>query len=279
MTRLAFAFCALLALGQGSARAQDFAQRFVATIQGDLPIILSAPHGGRDRLPGLADRTPPAPDQAKKFAAWGGFVGGAGDTGTLEIAERTAARLKARFGKSPYLVVNRAQRRYVDANRPAELAYDLPGDGGPREIHDAYHKALAAMRQDVIRRFGRGIVLDIHGQATEKGTVFRGTSFERSVNALLKRSGRVALDGTASVFGGLAARGYPVNPPIGSSAREDRFYGGGFITSSYGSAGGGEVDAIQIEFGSDFRTPQRRDRTADDLAEAIAAFAEAFLPR
>jgi hypothetical protein len=260
MSRLAFAFCALLVLGPQSAQAQGFAERFVTVIQGDLPIILSAPHGGRDRLPGLADRTPPPPDQAKKFAAWGGFVGGAGDTGTLEIAERVADRLKARFGKSPYLVVNRAQRRYLDANRPAELAYDLPGANGPKEIHDAYHKALATMRQDVIRRFGRGIVLDIHGQASEKGTVFRGTNFERAVNAMLKRSGRVALDGPASVFGGLAARGC-------------------FITQSYGSAGGGEVDAIQIEFGSDFRTPQRRDRTADDLAEAIAAYAEAFLPR
>ena len=279
MIRLAFAFCALLAFAPGTARAQGFAERFVTTIQGDLPIILSAPHGGRDRLPGLPDRTPPTPDQAKKFAAWGGFVGGAGDTGTLEIAERVAQRLKARFGKSPYLVVNRAQRRYLDANRPAELAYDLPGDNGPKEIHDAYHRALGEMRQDVIRRFGRGIVLDIHGQATEKGTVFRGTNFERAVNSLLKRSGRAALDGPSSVFGGLAARGYLVNPPIGSDAREDRFYGGGFITQSYGSANGGAVDAIQIEFGSDFRTPQRRDRTADDLAEAIAAFAEAFLPR
>ncbi len=275
MIRSAIAVCVLLMFGP--AHAQGVAERFITAIPGDLPVILSAPHGGRDRMPGLSDRKPPPPEQAKKFAAWGGFVAGAGDTGTLEIAERVAARLKARFGKAPYVVFNRAQRRYVDANRPAELAYDPPGTDGPKQVHDAYHHALATMRADVARRFRRGIVLDIHGQASEKGTVFRGTSFERSVNALLKRAGRVALDGPSSVFGGLAARGYPVNPAIGSNAREDRFYGGGYITTSYGSANGGEVDAIQIEFGSDFRTPERRNRTADDLAEAIAAYVEAFL--
>ena len=81
----------------------------------------------------------------------------------------------------------------------------------------------------------------------------------------------------ARKFGALAAKGYDVHPAIGSMAREDRRYSGGFITATYGSAGGGTLDAIQIEFGTDLRTKERRPQTAEDLAEAIVRFHGRYL--
>lgn len=271
------AVMAFLLATVAGACAQADASRYVVAGRGELPIILSAPHGGTERIPGLADRVRPEGAAAAEHAKWGGFHGGAGDGGTLELAQAVAARVKSRLGRAPYVVLALAQRRHVDLNRPAHLAYDPPGSGGPKEIYDAYHRALAAFGRDVTETFGRGLLLDIHGQGEARGTVFRGTVDGRAVGHLLHKDGHAALSGPDSIFGGLAAKGYDVHPPIGSTAREDRRYSGGYITATYGSAGGGTLDAIQIEFGTDLRAKERRPQTADDLADAIIRFHGRYL--
>jgi N-formylglutamate amidohydrolase len=277
MARALAAILALLLAAGSAAHAQNDANRYVVAERGELPLILSAPHGGNARIPGVADRVRPEGAAAAEAAKWGGFHGGAGDVGTLELAQAVAARVKARLGRAPYVVLALAQRRNVDLNRPAHLAYDPPGDGGPKAIYDAYHRALAAFRHEVTQGFGRGLLLDIHGQGEARGTVFRGTVDTRAVAHLLHRHGQAALSGPDSIFGALAAKGYDVHPAIGSMAREDRRYSGGFITATYGSAGGGTLDAIQIEFGTDLRTKERRPQTAEDLAEAIVRFHGRYL--
>ena len=45
-----------------------------------------------------------------------------------------------------------------------------PGTDGPKQVHDAYHHALATMRADVARRFRRGIVLDIQPLPRKEST-------------------------------------------------------------------------------------------------------------
>lgn len=277
MGRLPVAVVAFVLATGGDACAQTDASRYVVAARGELPVILSAPHGGNARIAGVADRVRPEGAAAVEHAKWGGFHGGAGDVGTLELAQAVAARVKNRLGRAPYVVLALAQRRHVDLNRPANLAYDPPGAGGPKEVYDSYHRALSAFGRDVTKAFGRGLLLDIHGQGEARGTVFRGTVDGRAVGHLLHKDGHAALSGPDSIFGVLAAKGYNVHPPIGSTAREDRRYSGGFITATYGSAGGGTLDAIQIEFGTDLRAKERRPQTADDLAEAIVRFHDKYL--
>lgn len=267
----------LLASAAGADAQTDAAQRFVVVQRGQMPVILSAPHGGPDRMPGVADRVRPDPSAAP--TAWGGFAGGAGDVGTFELTRDAATIVKARLGKAPYLVMNRAQRRHVDINRPADLAYDPPGTDGPRQVYDAYHRALAEFSREVAKLYGRGLLLDIHGQGAAHDTVFRGTSNGRTVRHLLHKDGPAALAGPDSIFGVLAAKGYDVNPAIGSAAQEDRRYNGGYIVVTYGGAAGSTVDAIQIEFGTNQRAKERRAKTAEDLADAIVRFAQRYLPK
>ena len=96
--------------------------------QGALPIILTAPHGGREAIPGIEPRNIKDKANAEAWRKWGGVIAG-GDTNTDILAQRIAAEIRKLTGKAPYLVVARFQRKYVDANRPPQLGLDSPRPG------------------------------------------------------------------------------------------------------------------------------------------------------
>ena len=258
-----------LVSGSTSAIAQVDVARFVTIKRGQLPIIISAPHGGRLLLPGIARRE----DRGQKF-----FVL-TRDERTAELAEALAAGIETRLGGAPFLVIARFDRRHIDANRAAADAYTPPGDGGPRLLYDTYHAALAGAVAEIARVWGRGIVLDIHGQSLRPEAIIRGTENRRTVASLVARSGEAALSGPTSIFGALAARGYAIAPTDAPGDRVERLYRGGHIVQTYGSLHGGAVDAIQVEVGAALRRPDNVAQTAADIAEAVAAFARAYLPR
>jgi N-formylglutamate amidohydrolase len=120
------------------------------------------------------------------------------------------------------------------------------------------------------------LLLDIHGQGSEPDTIFRGTDNGKSVAALRQRHGSAALTGSESILGQLAAKGYKIIPNTAGDERERR-YTGGYTTRTYGSHHGTCIDAIQLELGANLRSQKNLPRTADDLAEAAANFARAFL--
>src|SRR5262249_12322808 len=140
-----------------------------------------------------------------------------------------------------------------------------------KPYYDAYHKALADACREVRKRWGRGLLLDLHGQGAEAKVVFRGTSNGKTVKLLLKRAGQAALSGPSSVLGHLEKHGYQVSPAGGSSGREDRF-NGGHTVRTYGSHQKDGIDAIQLEWGRTFRAKETLGKTAKDLAAAVRAF-------
>ena len=77
-------------------------QRYIEYVAGNLPVIISAPHGGRERPAELPDR------EQGTFAF---------DTNTQELARAAAAELHARTGGWPHVVICRLHRRKVDCNR------------------------------------------------------------------------------------------------------------------------------------------------------------------
>jgi N-formylglutamate amidohydrolase len=253
-------FC--LALGSGAA-AEDFAHELLRVWPGMLPIILSAPHGGRQPIPGAAARLGAGVSQ---------FATGR-DNNTDELAHKVAGDLEARFGMKPFLIVALFERKYVDANRPAGGGYE--SERG-QYYYESYHRLLRDSAARVRGRWGRGLLLDIHGQGAEGGVVYRGTHNGRSVTALTQRFGAEALTGPKSIFGHLERMGYQVMPPAGAQ-RESR-YTGGYIVQSYGSHQVDGIDAIQLELGTQLRARASLERTAADLAAAIAVFAQEFLP-
>jgi N-formylglutamate amidohydrolase len=68
-----------------------------------------------------------------------------------------------------------------------------------------------------------------------------------------------------------------VLPDLNGQERE-RQYTGGYTTRTYGSHRGTQVDAMQLELGASLRRSVNLERTASDLAHAIAIFAKEYLP-
>ena len=236
----------------------DWLTRTVGTI----PIVVSAPHGGRDVIPGL---TPRRGLGVPQFAV-------ERDSNTAELANAFAGKLGRRLGAKPSLVIARFERKHVDVNRPESGAFENPA---AKPFYDAYHAALTAAVSDVRRLWGGGLLLDLHGQAAERDTIFRGTDNGRTVVALERRFGKAALNGPKSILGLMTIKGYKVEP--GADDRERR-YTGGYTTRTYGSHRDGGIDAIQLEFGSNLRGDSNLERTADDLAHAVEDFLRSYLP-
>ena len=233
---------------------------------GDSPIILSAPHGGTLPVPGVPVREGVG---VKKFAI-------VRDDGTEVLAPMLAERLEKLMGKKPHLVVALFQRKCVDVNRPAGDAFE---SDKAKPYYEAYHAALAKARETVIAKHGRGLLIDIHGQGADKEAVFRGTNGFKTVTHLFERSGKGALLGKGGLFGELAIRKHKIIPANDSDDKEDPRYNGGFIVQTYGSKGGGTVDAVQLELGAKLRRNPGREAFTQDLAESIAAFATNHLPK
>lgn len=259
--------CGLLLAGFGSQHAAAQSKPVLVTVKaGELPIILSAPHGGGDAIPDVPERLGKG---VKSFRS-------AADSGTAQLTEKLADALEKKLGKRPYVVIARFHRKYVDANRPSSGAYEAKQ---AKATYDAYHQALARARQEVIRRWGHGILFDIHGQGADPKAIFRGTQNGKTTTFLVDRFGREALIGKSSLFGQLAKEGLKVIPAVNSNDRETRGYSGGYIVQTYGSGGGGTLDAIQLELGKDLRVAKAAPATAARLANAIAAFAQQYLPK
>lgn len=249
------------------------ASDYVRVESGQLPIIISAPHGGNLSPPGVPARL----GEGMEKGSSGFFTGR--DTGTEELAQEVAAAIEQRFGKRPYLVASRGHRKYLDPNRPADIALEHPAI---QPVYALYHDSLAKFCREVTNRYHAGVLIDIHGQGSRSDTVFRGTKHGLTVRRLRETFGQSAHDGPESLFGQLQSRGWIVYPalhqqPEAKVDKEQSGFTGGYIVQSYGSHTSQPIDAMQLEFGSQYRTSANRPRTAAILADALADYAKMYL--
>lgn len=250
-----------------SLRAEEPSQ-LVYKHAGALPIILSAPHGGKLEIPGVPVRT--GEGQVK---AAGKFVASR-DTGTEELAHAVSEAIERRFKKKPFLVVSRVHRKYLDPNRAAELAYE---DSDAKPIFDEYHHTLNRYCQDVQKQFRGGLLIDLHGQGVAADTVFRGTHNGKTVALLRERHGEAAHTGPSSLLGLLKGHRWKVFPDPFDQPEHHEFTGG-YIVRTYGGEKGPGMDAMQLEFGHNYRsTAAERTQTATTLADALVEYARLYL--
>lgn len=254
----------LLSLAALDAQAQS-PQHLVTVEAGDLPIILTAPHGGRGSIVGVEERG------GKGIARFRNTS----DVFTDQLTEKLADALEAKLGQRPYVIIARFHRKYIDANRRASQAYESEA---ARPVYDTYHNAISAARRDIIDRWRRGILLDVHGQGSRPQVIFRGTQNGKTTTQLEKQFGQKAVRGSRSFFGRLAEQKFQVNPAANSTDAEHDAYDGGYTVVTYGGDENIAFDAIQLELGRQLRSPDVNADTADRLANAIVAFANDFLP-
>jgi N-formylglutamate amidohydrolase len=252
-------------------RAGTTPEDLVLVQPGTLPILLTAPHGGRMPVPGVEQRK--APDRVPKGMT---FVTDT-DPQTDRLAEGIAARVRTLTQADVHLVVARFERKYIDANRAPEIAFDSTLAG---PYYDFYHRAIRRVVDQIRQTHRHGLLLDIHGQHKMPDALVRGTINGRSVRRLLDRAGIDAVTGDKGLFGQLERQGFqvfPANsvPPAGHS--EDAGFSGGYTTHRYGSHRPDGIDAVQLEFGSEYRKAASLASSIDRSARAIAAFHAAYL--
>jgi N-formylglutamate amidohydrolase len=266
-----FSVLAVLAVLVALAPAQDTkppASELVTVQVGKLPIILSAPHGGTKEIPGVPERKGEGLEKGSK-----GFFAGR-DNGTEELAALLSAAIEKKMGAKPYLVAARFHRKFLDANRPPEIAYE---SDKAKPTYDVYRGTLAAYCREVKKNYGKGLLLDLHGQGSQPENVIRGTQNGKTVSLLIQRYGEKAHTGPNSFFGLLQTHGCKVNPD-NLKDLEVKGLNGGHIVQTYGGESFG-IDAMQLEFGGEYRSLDNRKDTADRVAAAIADYAKLYLSR
>ncbi|RJF95338.1 N-formylglutamate amidohydrolase [Noviherbaspirillum saxi] len=256
-----FLFLLLIQASAGKAVAAE-PERLVLARAGNLPILLTAPHGGLEGIPNVPLRSRGTTSM---------------DAYTIELAEALARHLMNSLGGQPYVVAARFSRKYIDANRAEADAFESPH---AKSTYDAYHDQIRHFVAQMKQRFPQGALLvDIHGQSEDPGVVHRGTKNGATVAALIRKHGPEALSGPNSILGVVQSKGYkvfPPNTPIGNPLEDRRYNGGngGYTVFTYGSRNPDGLDTIQIEVGRDLRTDSRFIAA---LSDGVAVFYRTYL--
>ena len=253
----------------------------VEYIHGNLPIILSAPHGGEKRPNDIPDRN------------CSGCVT-INDTNTQELTREITAALVELTGCHPHVIINRLHRSKLDANR--EIVEAADGNQKSEIAWSYYHAHVDSSRQFVTQDFGKGIFLDIHGhgheiQRLELGYLLSKSDLQESDSHLdgddqiSKSSIRHLV--SHNLRGHTHAELIRGNISFGSFLTDkmvdavpspddpfpfddDAYFTGGYNTREYGSRNSGSIDAIQLECHQDVRFDDgERKRFADSLALVI----------
>ncbi len=253
---------------------------FVEYRAGNLPIILSAPHGGDWQPDSIPDRD---------------CVGCVFqiDAFTRVITWDLVDKIEELTGCFPHMVMNRLHRVKFDANRDIEDAAD--GNALVEEAWRGYHEFIDLSKDEVTSSYGRGLFLDLHGHAHTIQRIELGYLLSREalqmtddeINAFQNESSistlasnninRLSLAGLLrgeESFGSLLhSKGLPSVPSMEDPFPLDNeaYFTGGFNTVRHGSKEmNGTIDAIQIEMNQDIRFDEdNRRMLVDSLAQSI----------
>ena len=211
--------------------------------RGELPLVLSAPHGGGEKPHFVPDLT-----RSPRLA----------DSHTIPLAQQLSDALKTHFGRAPFMVYNRLHRCKMDANRPVNEG--TQGEAFGSLVYDAYHEALATCLQEARDYAVNGqpvLLLDIHGYTPPPA--WNATSWQTSwvmighlvtYNELHEKDALEQeewIRGPSSLGSLLEEQGLLAEPSSRQRApSKARYFNGGYITETYQQDG--VTQTIQLEF-------------------------------
>ena len=260
-------------------------QNYIEYHAGNLPIIITAPHGGRLEPTNISDRNCATCTTVM-------------DANTMELALQIDTTLRQSFGCFPHIIINRLHRKKLDANR--EIIEAAQGSVDAETAWQEWHQYVQAAKNDIIKRYGRGILIDIHGhghtiQRLEIGYLLDDPDLRLSdsiistpqyrdrvsiKNLVLKNLNNFntaqLIRGAFSLGTLLAANGFPSVPSQQDLApmAGDSYFNGGYNTLRHGSRDSTMIDAIQIEcnFTGVRNTFDTRRIFATELAKALKLY-------
>lgn len=256
-------------------------KNYVEYIPGELPVIISAPHGGALKPSEAADRTY-------------GVTGSDLNTASLTLAVRGA--LIDATGYAPHVVLSHLHRSKLDPNR--EIVEAAQGNPFAENAWHEFQDWIKAARAVVVDDYDSGMYFDIHGHGhsiprVELGYLLSTLDLNQSDDALnkltivektsIRELGRYSPEAFSELLRGpksfgafLANEGVRSIPsPSDPSPGSDPYWTGGYNTRQHGSRTQSEViSGIQLEH----QYPGLRDSDANRqvyaarLASAIRFF-------
>ncbi len=232
---------------------------YITYYPGNIPIILSIPHGG--------DITPlEIPDRSYGVSVT--------DSNTIELGITISNYFYENYNIKPYLVINNLDRSKLDANRAKTEAAQR--NIFAERAFDEFHFYISEARTDIINKFTTGILFDIHGHGVNPdgfydmrtwiGYLLSGEELDNSdeyideniliektsIFNLIKHSNRKLselLRGPNSLGSLFEQNNYTALPSSNSPGPEGmRYFSGGYNTFLYGTNQDINFSAIQLEF-------------------------------
>ena len=241
--------------------------KYIKTIKGNIPLIISVPHGGSIELETIPKRLH-------------GVLGI--DKNTIDLANELATYVNfyskqiLSIEKKPSFVVSYIHRNRVDLNRSEASAFTKDSSFA-KEIYDTYHNSIKELISSNLKSLGRSLLIDIHGFETEK----RPLGF-RDVDVILGTNNLNSLfpNGIPKKNWGENLRGYLIKSLLankistapGAPKRREYILTGGYITQKYGASQISKNQAIQIEFSDRIRISDKGLRI-----KVLKLLAEIFL--
>ena len=254
---------------------------YVEYIPGELPLVISVPHGGRLEPAEIPDRT---------------FGTTVTDRNTREMAFALREAFIERTGKAPHLILSHLRRTKLDPNRDVEEA--AQGNPFAELAWEEFQGFIETACRTLMDTYGTGFYVDLHGHGhpvarIELGYLLGSDDLNRSDTFLdapetAARSSIRALwhaadvgfaelvRGPASLGGRMADAGLRAVPsPEEPGPGSDPYFSGGYNTARHGSrVDGVGVSGVQIElpFPGYRDTESSRAATAAGIARAIEGF-------
>lgn len=287
-------FVCVFAAAAGLLHAQPFnagetyfgRDRFIEYQAGNMPLIISVPHGGNLAPDSIPDRNCDGCTYVQ-------------DAYTQELARAIREAFVQRTGCYPHVVHNLLHRKKLDMNRDSTEATDSNSAMTP--YWTEYQRFIDSAKSAVAKQFGKGLFIDLHGHGHAKARIEFGYllygSQLRETDSLMNTAKRIAVSSIRNLVAGnrqgishsalvrgdsalgtlFADRGYPGVPskqdPFPLSG--DDYFNGGFNTLMHGSSIGGTVDAIQMELNSAPRfSAAGRSAFADTFVTAVLSYLE-----
>lgn len=225
---------------------------FTEVQYGNMPLIISVPHGGTDDLTTIPDRTCPN-------------ITTATDSRTIELANAIDSVCKADYAIQPYLVICYLKRTKLDQNR--EINEATCGNSATVSIWNNYHLSIDSFVTKILVKYPQALFIDLHAhghtkQRLELGYLVSGSELRNPssilpsstsyYNMLLQNpflSSNQFLT-TPNAFGTLMAnKGFPSVPSAQDPAplAADPYFDGGYNTQRYTSLLYPKVYGWQIE--------------------------------
>lgn len=283
--RVYIAYILCLGIAASTLQAQQFVSGstyygtdgYIEYQPGNIPLIISVPHGGRLEPDNFPDRDCDGCSYVM-------------DSYTQELAREIRDAFVGQTGCFPHVVYNLLHRKKLDMNRSLALATD---SNSILDVYwNDYHGFVNAAKDSILQQHGKGLFIDLHGHGHTKQRIEYGyllyESQLRETDSMMNTPERIKVSSIRNLvsanrnsythaqlvrgdhaLGTLFANdGFPGVPSKQDQYPlvDDLYFNGGYNTLVYGSNPGGTIDAVQMELYSAIRFN----------ASQRAAFAKSF---